>query len=156
MRLKIAITVACLLLLALPAAAGCSNRAPSTTTSTGNQPVEIVSVLGPIPPFNPGGPNVEITVKNIGTLAISHLVATLDLNLPTPPENYSFDFGLSEENTLAPGATASVTRTLINGRFDNDTFYTVSLDVLVPGTGGAITYDYSVQVQIGSPPPASS
>jgi hypothetical protein len=60
------------------------------------------------------------------------------------------------ENTLAPGATASVTRTLINGRFDNDTFYTVSLDVLVPGTGGAITYDYSVQVQIGSPPPASS
>jgi len=33
------------------------------SSTTSQQPIEVVSVLGPIPPFNPGGPVVEITLK---------------------------------------------------------------------------------------------
>ena len=147
---------ACLVLVALPAAGACSSKGNSTPTSISPKPIEIVSVMGPMPPFNPGGPNIEITLKNIGTGPIYHLIATLDLGQQTPPIGYVFDFGLTSDTPLAVGDSATLTRTLINAGISNDTFYTLGFDVGVTEPGGPTTYNYSVQVLISSPPPATS
>lgn len=155
MRLKTFILSACLLLLALPAAGACSKQASSTTTAPVVKPIEIVSVTGPMPPFNPGGPNVEIVVKNVSQWPVYHLIAILDLGLQTPAVGYVFDFGLTQDNTLAPGATATLSRSLIAGGFSGDIFYTLGLDVGYTGTLGPGTSNYSVQVKIIQPPATS-
>jgi hypothetical protein len=108
-----------------------------------------------MPPFNPGGPNVEITVKNTSIYTVTHLIAQLNLNLQTPPIAYVFDFGLTQGATLAPGATTNLTRNLINGSFNGETFYTLTLDVGYAGAAGDATANYGVQIQIGSPPATS-
>jgi hypothetical protein len=156
MRLKTSIFAVCLFLLALPLTGACSGKASSSTINNTEviKPVEIVSVTGPMPPFNPGGPNVEIAVKNTSIYPVTHLIAQLNLNLQTPPIAYVFDFGLTQDAPLAPGATTNLTRNLINGSF-NDIFYTITLDVGYTGAAGEATANYAVQIQIGSPPATS-
>ena len=158
MRLKTSIFAVCLFLLALPLTGACSGKASSSTINNTEviKPVEIVSVTGPMPPFNPGGPNVEIAVKNTSIYPVTHLIAQLNLNLQTPPIAYVFDFGLTKGSPLAPGATADLTRNLINGNFNAETFYTLTFDVGYAGATGDATENYAVQIQIDSPPATSS
>ena len=157
MRLKTSIFAICLLFAALPVTGACSGKTESPTfNDTGTiRPIEIVSVTGPMPPLNPGGPNVEITVKNTSEYPVTYLIVRLNLNLPTPPAAYSFDFGLTAEAPLAPGETAKLARSLINGSFNAEASYTLTIVAGYNGTTGTATADYAVQVQIASPPAAS-
>ena len=65
-------------------------------------PIKVVSVTGPIPPYNPGGPVISITLMNVADLPITSLNATLQLEsqLSVP---YSFQFGVNSSNPLFPG-----------------------------------------------------
>jgi len=153
-RLKTSLFAIFLLLAALPLTGACSgNTESSAINDTGTiKPVEIVSATGPMPPFNPGGPNVEITVKNTSQYPVTELTVQLNLNLPTPPAAYAFDFGLTPDAPLAPGATAKLARSLINGSFNSGTSYTLTIDAVYKGATGTATADYAVQVQIAAPP----
>ena len=53
------------------------------------QPVEVVSAVGPLEPINPGGPVVEITLSNISDDPVISLTANLEQDNPF---EYTFDF----------------------------------------------------------------
>lgn len=141
MKLKVYILVTCLLLFALPAVNGCSNY--TIPESIPNQPVEIVSFAG----STNSGTTIEIMVKNVSNGPIFHLVVGLDLEPKTPPEPLLFDFGFTQENTLAPGATTSLTRTVNYGTFNPGSFYVLGIDTGVLGQGGATTFNYGIKVK---------
>jgi hypothetical protein len=87
--------------------------------STSGSPVEVVSVTGPIPPYNPGGPVVGVTLRNIGTAPITSLAATLPRAPGGPTVPHSFVFNVSYSNPLQPGQSIQETRTLIGAGFDS-------------------------------------
>jgi hypothetical protein len=83
-------------------------------TSPANEPVEVVSITGPLSPINPGGPVVEIILNNTGGTSIVSLTATLDI--PNALSNpFVFTFNVTPANPLLPGDSVSDTLTLING-----------------------------------------
>jgi hypothetical protein len=112
------------------------------------QPLEIVSVEGPLDPINPGGPVVGITIKNISEENIVSLNATLDLNM-----EFSFEFEVSDENPLLPGDTIYVERILINGGFADDILY--PLEISGEFQDGP-AFSYAEQVVIKKPASATS
>jgi hypothetical protein len=65
-----------------------------------------------LPPINPGGPNVEITLKNVSTEPIVSLTAVFT-NLGARDIDINFEVG--PVNPLSPGASISDTQTLIDG-----------------------------------------
>ena len=81
MKTKTLILISAVLSIAAVLSAACT-PAPSTT---GNQPIEVVSVLGPVPPFNPGGSVVEITLKNVSGKPVVSLNASLAIARAGPP-----------------------------------------------------------------------
>jgi hypothetical protein len=101
------------LVLALTALAGC---VPSQSP-TNQQPIDIVSVSGPLQPINPGGPIVEITLKNVGDQPVIALTADLTLNV-----SFSFDFDVTSSNPLLPGKSISSRRGLITGGFSDNLY----------------------------------
>jgi len=62
-----------------------------TATPTGQQPIQVVSVSGPLPPINPGGPNVEVTLKNVSGDPVVSLTASLEISR-VGPSNAPFVF----------------------------------------------------------------
>jgi hypothetical protein len=113
-------------------------------------PIEVVSVIGPIQPYNPGGPIVDVTLKNVGDVPITFLNATLSIEPPlTNPggfnQPFTFAFNLSSSNPLLPGQSAQCTRTLIGVGLQTCSDYPITID-------GAFTngtqFSYTVQVQI--------
>ena len=123
---------------------GCSHSAAvSTTTSQGQQPIEIDSVTGPMQPINPGGPVVTITLNNVSAEPVIALSA--DLNLGQP---FNFDFDVTSSNPFKPGASISSTMTLINGGFNSDQTYPLT----VTGTfQSENTFSFTDQVKITPP-----
>ena len=126
----------------------------STTTQTSiispiSSPAELVSVIGPIPPYNPGGPVVSVTLKNGGKASITSLDATLGAgNLENAVNGYSFVFNVSSSEPLQPGQSTQDTRTLIGAGFDTGVDYPLSINgTLVNGT----QFSYTVQVQVVPP-----
>ena len=66
------------------------------------EPIEIVSVLGPVPPFTPGGPIVEITLKNVAVEPAISLTATLEVDTAFGKSvDFAFD-DVSPSNPLQP------------------------------------------------------
>jgi hypothetical protein len=110
------------------------------------RPIEVVSVTGPIPPYNPGGPVVSVTLKNVGTSTITSLDATLDVeNVENGVHGYSFVFYVSPSYLLVPGQTIEETHTLIGAGFDTGVDYPLTINgTLVNGT----QFSYTVQVQV--------
>ena len=82
------------------------------STPQNQQPIEITSVLGPLQPFNPAGPVVEITLKNVAVEPVISLTATLEVN-----RSFDFAFNVTPSNPLQPDGSTSETRTLIGGGF---------------------------------------
>ena len=113
------------------------------------RPVEVVSVTGPIPPYNPGGPVVSVTLKNIDHATIAALEATLGVeNLENGVHGYSFVFNASPSDLLLPGQTIEETHTLIGAGFDTGVDY----PLLINGTtGNGTQFSYTVQVQVVPP-----
>jgi hypothetical protein len=116
---------------------------PITTTSTTSnyeaanlQPIDVLSVQGPLPPVNPGGPNVEITLKNVSTEPIVSLTAVFT-NLG--PRDIDINFEVGPVNPLSPGASISDTHTLIDGGFTNNVLYPLTIEGTVQN-GATFSY----------------
>lgn len=107
-------------------------------------PVQVVSVFGPIPPYNPGGPVVSVTLKNVGQAPIVSLNATLKLPSAEPSVTYVFTFEVSSSDPLLPGQSVEITRTLIGAGFGNSPYPLVISGLLSNG----IAFNYTQQVRI--------
>lgn len=143
-----------ILLFVLMGTTGCQSHITnpsdtvSTTSSQNQQPVEVTSVIGPIPPYNPGGPTVKITLKNVGDSPVTYLKATLQLE-----RAYEFDFvSVTPSSPLLPGESSSATLNLIGpgSGFSTDTSYPLEINIMLQSGAKLV---YTKQVQIGTPPP---
>jgi hypothetical protein len=120
---------------------GCAET--PTPTPTNQQPIEVASVSGPLQPINPGGPIVEITLKNVSTDPIVSLTATLELS-----RAFTFGFDLTSSNPLLPARSVSAKLTLIGGGFSDNISYPLRLEGTLQN--GA-TFAYTKQVRIMEP-----
>jgi hypothetical protein len=110
----------------------------------GPTPIEVVSVVEPISPFNPAGPVVEVTVKNAAAEPVVSLTATLK----TPSGlNTLFDitFNVTPGNPLQTGASISAVRTLIGGGISSGDSYPLTISATLQG-GAQFVYTKLVQI----------
>lgn len=126
---------------------------PSTTPTTlppGQEPVAVVSVVGPIPPYNPGGPVVEITLKNVSVEPVTSLSVSLGIDRAGPPNlsPFPFIFQVTSANPLSPGNSISARQTLIGGGFTDSASYPLTTNGTLQN--GAV-FTYTKQVQIAPP-----
>jgi hypothetical protein len=125
---------------------GCNKDLFPSSHLSGTPPqelIEVVSIIGPLQPINPGGPVVEITLKNAATVPMISLGATLKLN-----RAFDFIFDVTPSSPLASGKTASARQTLIGGGFSDNVSYPVTINgTLQNGT----TVAYAKQVPIVPP-----
>jgi hypothetical protein len=113
------------------------------------EPIEIVSVLGPIPPFTPGGPIVEITLKNVAVEPAIWLTANLEVDTAFGKSvDFTFD-DVSPSNPLQPNASTSDRLCLIGGGFSSDVSYPLTINATF--RNGA-KFVYTKLVQIVYPP----
>jgi hypothetical protein len=118
-------------------------------TPTSQQPVEVVSVSGPLPPINPGGPPVEVTLKNVSSEPVISLTASLGITRAGPSNTpFIFNFDVISSNPLLPSSSISSRLTLIGGSFSDNVSYPLKIEGKLKS--GA-TFAYTVQVQIESP-----
>ncbi|HVB94974.1 MAG TPA: hypothetical protein VND41_00045 [Nitrososphaerales archaeon] len=120
------------------------------------EPVEVLSVTGPIPPPNYAGPVVNVDLKNTGDVPIVSLNASLSLvppdNLPaqvTEPEGYA-DLGVNASNPLLPGHSVQESRYLFP---EGEGFETgVPYPLTISGTlANGTEFFYVVDVKVGPP-----
>jgi len=116
-------------------------------------PIEVVSVIGPIQPYNPGGPAVGVTLKNVGDAPITFLNVTLKIEPPqTNPGGFNlpfaFTFNVSSSNPLLPGQSAQHTRILVGVGLQTGSDYPLTIDGAF--MNGA-QFSYTIQVQIIAP-----
>jgi len=124
-------------------ASGCNQN----STPQNQQPIEIIYVLGPLQPNNPGGPVVEISLKNVATETVVSLVATLEIS-----STFDFNFNVTPSNPLLPDKIISATLTLIGGGFSDDISYPLTINgAFLDGD----TFVYTKQVQIVGPTPVT-
>jgi predicted secreted protein len=106
-------------------------------------------VSGPLPPINPGGPPVLITLKNVSSEPVVALTASLAINRAGPSNSpYVFNFEVSAANPLLPAKSLGSRLTLIGGSFADNVAYPLTIEgKLKSGTA----FSYTVQVQIKAP-----
>ena len=112
----------------------------SENNTRSNPVIDIISISGTDSPPNPGGPEIQMTLKNIGTKPITNLNARLVLN-----NNYTFNFKyVTESNPLAPGHLTSETQILIGAGYTTG----VSHPLIVAGTVNNEPFSYTLNVSI--------
>lgn len=139
-------------------AAGCCCPVSSPTTSTlpppstspeatatiapsqNQQPIEVTAVFGPLPPINPGGPVVEIILKNVSLEPVVSLTATLEAG-----GSYVFDFGHTPSTPLLPGQTTVEPLRLIGGGFSENLQYPLTINATLQ-SGARFVYTQKVQI----------
>ena len=118
-----------------------STTSPVAITSN-QQPIEVISILGPFQPFYPGGPTVEITLKNVSKESYVSLTAVFtDLG----PSDYEFNFAVDASNPLLPDQIISDKLSLIHGAFSNNISYPLTIRGILQN--GA-TFSFTQLVQI--------
>lgn len=122
--------------LVLVGGAACNGRSQ-------NPAVEIISVTGPIPPFTPGGPAVEITLKNVSAEPITALTATLAAG-----RSFDFNYDVSPSVPLIPNGIISQKQTMIGGGFSDNALYPQTIKATLQSGATSV---YTQQVQIKSP-----
>lgn len=138
-----------LIIAGLGMAAALPAACTGTASPTGTQPIEVVSVLGPIPPFAPGGPEVEITLKNVSGKPVVSLNASLGISRAGPPNTpFIFNFDVSPSNPLLPDKTVGSSLGLIGGGFSDNVFYPLIIQGSLEGGTG---FSYTTRIQIASP-----
>jgi hypothetical protein len=145
MKRKTLILIITILSMVAMILAAC-NGVPSTPNQ---QPIEVVSIQGPIPPLNPGGPVVEITLKNVSSKPVVSLKADFGITRAGPSNTpFAFNFDVTPSNPLLPDKTISTKLTLIGGGFSEN----ISYPLIIEGKleSGA-DFSYTRQVQIESP-----
>ena len=154
-NLRKILPISILVMISVLALSACQSKTTSpiiTTSTTSNsevgnlQPIDVLSVQGPLPPINPGGPNVEITLKNVSTEPIVSLTAVFT-NLGARDIDINFEVG--PVNPLSPGASISDTQTLIDGGFSNNVLYPLTIEGTLQN--GA-TFSYVEEIEIVEPP----
>jgi hypothetical protein len=111
--------------------------------------VEVVSVIGPIPPYNPGGPVVSITLLNIDASSIVSLNATLHAGeIPPGQVVYKYVFDVNSSHPLLTGQSVTQTLTLINGGFNTGEPYLLAINGTFSNGAG---FSYDAQIQISPP-----
>jgi len=102
---------------------GCT---PTTTSQSPQQPIEVISVieLDNATP-HPGGPTIEITLKNIIKESIISLNVTLE---ELGDRNFDFDFDVTSSNPLAPNKRISSERRLIGGGWGGGVPYSLAIN----------------------------
>jgi len=144
--MKYLIAAALILVTIFLAACSGGTSTSSTTTTPGvpqHRPLQVVSVVGPIAPFNPGGPVVEITLKNVGSEPLTGLVIVLQMDRP-----YQFDTPVSKDKPLPSGQSISLTQTLIGGSIGSGENYILFLTATAQS--GSV-FQYSELVKITAP-----
>ena len=118
----------------------------TVSVSQNQQPIEITSVLGPLGSFNPGGPVVEITLKNVAVEPVISLTATLELG-----ESFEFTFDdVSPAHPLQPNRSTSAELTLIAGGFiSGNVSYPLTINATLQNGDKFV---YTKLVQIVEPP----
>jgi hypothetical protein len=139
--------------LCVLAVSGCNRDLFPSSHLSGTPPqelVEIVSIVGPLRPINPGGPAVEITLKNAATVPLNSLSAMLGINRTGPPDlpPYIFSFQVASDNPLLPGKSISARETLIGGGFSDNVFYPVTINGTLQNHSA---FSYTKQVLITAP-----
>jgi hypothetical protein len=119
-----------------------------TVVSASSSPVEVVSVVGPIPPYTPAGAVVGVTLKNVGSTPITSLAASLQLPRAGQNAPFSFAFNVNSSKPLLPGRSTQDSLTLFNAGFSGSVYYPLTIG----GTySNGTQFSYSVQVQIVPP-----
>jgi len=114
------------------------------STSQNQEPIEIMSVLGPVRPFTLLGPVVEITLKNVGVEPVISLTATLELGRP-----FDFIFNVTPANPLQPNKSTSARLCLIAGGFGTNVPYPLTINATLQNGDKFV---YTKLVQIVEPP----
>jgi hypothetical protein len=108
-----------------------------------------VSVLGPVGPFTPGGPIVEITLKNVSVEPVISLTATLKVDTASGTSvDFTFD-DVSPSNPLQPNRSTSDRLCLIGGGFSSDVSYPLTINATLRN---GVNFVYTNPVQIAEPP----
>jgi len=121
--------------------AGCN--APGVVTTGEMEPISVVSVSGPMSPINPGGPNVEIVLKNASGAPVASLTASLNLG-----RSYEYIFPVSPSQPLVPGGTTSLTKSLIGAGISSEKVYTLSISGTYTSRG---SFNFTTQAKITQP-----
>jgi hypothetical protein len=116
---------------------GCSQ----TSTQQNQQPIEIISVQMPPQLPNPGGPRVEITLKNVSVEPVTSLTATLEQT----NRDFDFNFNVTPSNPLPPDKSISATLLLIGGGVSENHSYPLTIKGAFQSGD---TFVYTEQVQI--------
>jgi hypothetical protein len=120
------------------------------SASQDQEPIEIVSVLSPVPPFTPGGPAVKITLKNVGVEPVISLTATLGVDTAFGTAvDFSFD-DVSPSNPLQPNTSTGDRLCLIGGGFSSDDWYPLTINATFQN---GTNFVYTKLVQIVQPQP---
>jgi hypothetical protein len=121
---------------------GWAREIVATPDLSSYQPVGIVS-LQMIPPYTPGGPTIQMTLKNNGIEPITNLKAILELY-----SNYTFDFtNITSSSPIAPASYASDIKTLIGGGFQSDFPY----PLMISGIIGDTAFNFTENIHIPYP-----
>jgi len=118
-------------------------------TPQNQEPIEITSVLGPLGPVNPGGPAVEITLKNVDVEPVVSLTATLEVSSAFSfPFDFTFD-DVSLTHPLQPNRSTSAILILIGGGFSSNVSYPLTINATLQD---GEMFSYTKLVQIVEPP----
>ena len=104
-----------------------------------------MSVLGPLKPFNPGGPMVEITLKNTNVEPVVSLTAIFT-NLES--RDFDFEFAVSNSNPLLSGISISDSLILIGAGFDTNVSYPLTIEGTLQN---GVMFNYVLQIEIVEP-----
>ena len=131
------VTVLILAALALAVAvAGCNPESIS-------EPVEVVSALGPLEPYTPAGPAVEITLKNVSDEPVVSLTATLEQF-----NSHEFIFDVTPSNPLLPGDSVSCSKILITGAIGDTHEYPLIINATLQN---GEEFNYTKEIQFIEP-----
>ena len=112
----------------------------------GEHPIEIVSIIKHIPdPPNPGGPTIEVNLKNISNRVINYVSFELGDKYGQSPFKVVFD--VSGSNLFQPGETISA------GRFTNGAEIEAgqNLPVFISGSfAGGSTFEFSQNTKVSN------
>jgi hypothetical protein len=116
-------------------------------TTTAQEPVALVSI-GTIPPMNPGGPTIEIVLKNVSAEPVLSLTASLGINRAGPSAPITYSFNVTSTDPLQPGKTVSSKLNIIGGGFDTEASYPLTINgTLLSGQA----FGFTLQVKISAP-----
>jgi hypothetical protein len=138
-----------------PATPSLTPTLPPPSVTTTEEPIDIVSAVGPLPSwyengkpvYNPGGPIIEITLKNISDEPVIFLEASLEPQ-STPQRPFKFTFDVTLSKPLLPGASASARQTLIGGGFSDEIPYPVTINGTLQSN---VAFVYTKSVLIKQP-----